>query len=117
MTTDPRAEKVATFALAGALLLAAMTGGFATHAAFTDEGTVAVNFGVAAVNGNAATNTGGGMDAGTAATNRGGGPDTGTPATNSQSIDGDGGMGGLVLPSSTALLAPAVAIRTPDGAA
>lgn len=110
MTTDPRGEKVATFALTTALLFATITGGFATHAAFTDEGTVAVDFGVAAVNGDqiAATNTGGEMTIGTAATN-----------TGKQSMDGGDEMGGLNLPSTAVLLAPAVAGRRrrgrPDG--
>lgn len=103
MTADPHAEKVATFVLTTALLFATMTGGFVTHAAFTDEGSVAIDFGVAAVNGdqNAATNTGGGMTVGTAATN-----------TDKSSMDGGKGMGGLNLPSTAVLLAPpAVAKR------
>ena len=100
MTTDPRGEKVATFALTVALLFATITGGFVTHAAFTDEGTVTVEFGVAAVNADAATNTGGGPPFGTAATN-----------TGKQSMDGADGMGGLKIPSTAVLLAPVAARR------
>ena len=99
MTTDPRGEKVATFALTVALLFATISGGFVTHAAFTDEGTVTVEFGVAAVNADAATNTGG--------------PPFGTAATNTgkQSMDGADGMGGLKVPSTAVLLAPVAARR------
>ncbi|WP_133412170.1 hypothetical protein [Halalkaliarchaeum desulfuricum] len=57
MPTDSQSRKVAVFVLVVTIFFAALTGGFATHAAFTDSGTAAVEFGVAAVNsGTAAMN-------------------------------------------------------------
>lgn len=114
MPTDSRSQKVAAFALTVTIFLAALTGGFATHAAFSDSETATVTFGVAAVNsGTAATNTG------TAATN------TGTAAVNSDppahfggsefssQIGDDDGGGGHVLPITAVAVGFFAPVRTP----
>lgn len=87
MLTDTRSRKTAAFLLTGVLFFAALTGGFATHAAFTDGQTAAVEFGVASVNSGTAA-----LNSGTAATNTDDTESFGAPddsGTSPIELDGD----------------------------